>query len=80
MQKPVFALTAARFEPQERPRGRTTDVWTVFSRCNDLLGEVRWFMTSRSYCFAPAAGVVFAPDCLQAIQRFIDRASMLRSA
>lgn len=70
---------SVRFEQQDRPRGRTTDVWNVFSRYNDLLGEVRWYMSSRSYCFQPAEGVVFAPDCLQAIQRFIDNAMLRHS-
>jgi hypothetical protein len=67
------ALPAATFQLVQSPFGDRASSWQVLSRFNDVLGEVRWFVRSRTYCFVPAPGAALTAPALHAICAFLDR-------
>lgn len=59
------------FEPLPRAADARTDRVLVVSRSSgDTLGTVKWFGRWRQYCFFPAAGTIYNPDCLRAIEQY----------
>jgi hypothetical protein len=52
------------------PSGKTV-VWQIAAAADGCdLGEVRWFSHWRQYVFAPKAGTVWNPDCLDEVSHF----------
>lgn len=60
---------------EDKPK---TSVFEVFSKHDDLLGEIKWFPNWRQYCFFPEDGCVFSKGCMVDINDFIKQLMDLR--
>jgi len=62
---------------EDKPK---TSVFMVFSKKEDLLGEIRWFAQWRQYCFFPEDDCVFSKGCMQDINHFIEQLMELQKS
>jgi len=60
---------------EDKPK---TSVFTICSKHQDYLGEVRWFGRWRQYCFFPEDDCVFSKGCMNDINNFIGQLMTLR--
>ncbi len=67
------ARTRVSFQIADRPEGRKTDLWEVWSLQRGIhLGQVKWFKSWRKYAFHPDADRVFDEECLREIATFCE--------
>ena len=55
---------------EDKPK---TSVFEVYSKHEDLLGEIRFFAQWRQYCFFPEDDCVFSKGCMEDINDFITK-------
>lgn len=55
---------------EDKPK---TSVFDVFSKHDNVLGEVKWFPQWRQYCFFPEDDCVFSKGCMNDITDFISQ-------
>lgn len=60
---------------EDKPK---TSVFNVFTKYDDILGQVKWFPRWRQYCFFPEDDCVFSKDCMKDINNFIEQLSSMR--
>jgi len=59
-----------RFEKKEQKR--KTSIWECLNNSSDdLLGTIKWYGAWHQYCFSPEAHIIFAGDCLEQINQFM---------
>ena len=55
---------------EDKPK---TSVFEVYSKHEDLLGEIKFFAQWRQYCFFPEDDSVFSKGCMEDINDFISK-------
>lgn len=60
---------------EDKPK---TSVFDVYSKHEDILGEVKWYAQWRQYCFFPEDDCVFSKGCMSDINNFMGQLMTLR--
>lgn len=62
-----------KFSIQPLSLKRKTDIYQIKTKDGDLLlGDIRWYVPWRKYCFYPCASTIFETQCLSDIIAFIN--------
>ena len=71
---PVFEGKYLDIRFIEKSATGKTNIFRVYSKMGDFLGQIRWFGRWRKYCFSTNAGqtVYFDKDCLKDITHFLE--------
>lgn len=69
--------TYVHFVAVATPPERRTKIWTVMTTFGNgiSLGQVKWYVNWRKYCFYPSVETLFDPACLRAIADFCEQAT-----
>lgn len=58
-----------RFSDEQVPQQKTKKVVIYSVRDGAVLGIIKWYGPWRQFCFQPAPGTTFNPDCLRQIMQ-----------